>query len=150
MLIGSLAAARPTDRPPGPWRRYPSSPEGWGVKSPPCLPWRKVSTTYANSSLRNKWWKCKYIFAFRHFQLLMGYIYHFSKGCVCTKHSFNHPGCVYNQKCIFHPKGCVYNIASLSWLCTKPKTTLSLLKIDISVTSITEPMTYLLKRNGLP
>ena len=29
----SLAAARPTARPPGPWRQYPSSPEGWGVKS---------------------------------------------------------------------------------------------------------------------
>ena len=36
----SLAAARPTARPPvrpparppGPWRQYPSSPEGWGVK----------------------------------------------------------------------------------------------------------------------
>ena len=27
-----LAAARPTARPPGPWRQYPSSPEGWGVK----------------------------------------------------------------------------------------------------------------------
>ena len=29
----SLAAARPTARPPGPWRQYPSSPEGWGVKT---------------------------------------------------------------------------------------------------------------------
>ena len=28
----SLAAARPATRPPGPWRQYPSSPEGWGVK----------------------------------------------------------------------------------------------------------------------
>ena len=36
-----LAAARPTARPPvrppahppGPWRQYPSSPEGWGVKN---------------------------------------------------------------------------------------------------------------------
>ena len=25
--------ARPPARPPGPWRQYPSSPEGWGVKS---------------------------------------------------------------------------------------------------------------------
>ena len=24
---------QPTPRPPGPWRQYPSSPEGWGVKS---------------------------------------------------------------------------------------------------------------------
>ena len=24
--------ARPPARPPGPWRQYPSSPEGWGVK----------------------------------------------------------------------------------------------------------------------
>ena len=48
MGSASLAAARPTDRPParpparppvrpparppGPWRQYPSSPEGWGVK----------------------------------------------------------------------------------------------------------------------
>ena len=30
MGSASLAAARP----PGPWRQYPSSPEGWGVKSP--------------------------------------------------------------------------------------------------------------------
>ena len=28
----SLAAARQAARPPGPWRQYPSSPEGWGVK----------------------------------------------------------------------------------------------------------------------
>ena len=36
MGSASLAAARPTARPParppGPWRQYPSSPEGWGVK----------------------------------------------------------------------------------------------------------------------
>ena len=25
-------SARPPARPPGPWRQYPSSPEGWGVK----------------------------------------------------------------------------------------------------------------------
>ena len=25
--------ARPPARPPGPWRQYPSSPEGWGVKT---------------------------------------------------------------------------------------------------------------------
>ena len=29
----SLAAARQAARPPGLWRQYPSSPEGWGVKS---------------------------------------------------------------------------------------------------------------------
>ena len=28
----SLAAARPAARPPGPWRQYPSSPEGFGKK----------------------------------------------------------------------------------------------------------------------
>ena len=28
----SLAAACPPARPPEPWRQYPSSPEGWGVK----------------------------------------------------------------------------------------------------------------------
>ena len=33
MGSASLAAARPTAHPPGPWRQYPSSPEGWGVKS---------------------------------------------------------------------------------------------------------------------
>ena len=33
MGSASLAAARPTARPPGPWRQYLSSPEGWGVKS---------------------------------------------------------------------------------------------------------------------
>ena len=37
MGSASLAAARPTARPPasppGPWRQYPSSPEGWGVKT---------------------------------------------------------------------------------------------------------------------
>ena len=37
MGSASLAAARPADRPtnrpPGPWRQYPSSPEGWGVKT---------------------------------------------------------------------------------------------------------------------
>ena len=41
MCSASLAAARPTARPPvrpparppGPWRQYPSSPEGWGVKN---------------------------------------------------------------------------------------------------------------------
>ena len=32
MGSASLAAARPAARPPGPWRQYPSSPEGWGVK----------------------------------------------------------------------------------------------------------------------
>ena len=37
MGSASVAAARPTARPParppGPWRQYPSSPEGWGVKT---------------------------------------------------------------------------------------------------------------------
>ena len=37
MGSASLAAARPAAhppaRPPGPWRQYPSSPEGWGVKT---------------------------------------------------------------------------------------------------------------------
>ena len=32
MGSASLAAARPPARPPGPWRQYPSSTEGWGVK----------------------------------------------------------------------------------------------------------------------
>ena len=32
MGSASLAAARPAARPPGPWRQYPSSPKGWGVK----------------------------------------------------------------------------------------------------------------------
>ena len=32
MGSASLAAAWPPGRPPGPWRQYPSSPEGWGVK----------------------------------------------------------------------------------------------------------------------
>ena len=36
MGSASLAAARPAARPPGPWRQYPSSPEGWGVKSHWC------------------------------------------------------------------------------------------------------------------
>ena len=31
MGSASLAAARPIARPSGPWRQYPSSPEGWGV-----------------------------------------------------------------------------------------------------------------------
>ena len=35
MGSASLAAARPPARPPGPWRQYPSSPEGWGVKMIP-------------------------------------------------------------------------------------------------------------------
>ena len=30
MGSASLAAARQAARPPGPWRQYPSSPEGWG------------------------------------------------------------------------------------------------------------------------
>ena len=41
MGSASLAAARPAARPPGPWRQYPSSPEGWGVKRnwpQPCHP----------------------------------------------------------------------------------------------------------------
>ena len=33
MGSASLAAARPAARPPEPWRQYPSSPKGWGVKS---------------------------------------------------------------------------------------------------------------------
>ena len=33
MGAASLAAARPPAHPPGPWRQYPSSPEGWGVKT---------------------------------------------------------------------------------------------------------------------
>ena len=31
-LAAARPAARPPARPPGPWRQYPSSPEGWGVK----------------------------------------------------------------------------------------------------------------------
>ena len=33
MGSASLAAARPTARPPRPWQQYPSRPEGWGVTS---------------------------------------------------------------------------------------------------------------------
>ena len=33
MGSASLAAARPPARPPEPWRQYPSSPKGWGVKT---------------------------------------------------------------------------------------------------------------------
>ena len=33
MGSASLAAARPAARPPEPWRQYPSSPKGWGVKT---------------------------------------------------------------------------------------------------------------------
>ena len=33
-LAAARPAAHPPARPPGPWRQYPSSPEGWGVKSP--------------------------------------------------------------------------------------------------------------------
>ena len=29
------SGSRPPDRPPAPWRQYPSSPEGWGVKNDP-------------------------------------------------------------------------------------------------------------------
>ena len=32
MGSASLAAARQAARRPGPWRQYPSSPEGWGLK----------------------------------------------------------------------------------------------------------------------
>ena len=32
MGSASLAAAQPPARPPGLWRQYPSSPEGWGLK----------------------------------------------------------------------------------------------------------------------
>ena len=31
--MGSQVWQPPPNRPPGPWRQYPSSPEGWGVKS---------------------------------------------------------------------------------------------------------------------
>ena len=31
--MGSAFGSRPPTRPPGPWRQYPSSPEGWGVKN---------------------------------------------------------------------------------------------------------------------
>ena len=58
MGSASLAAARPTARPPvrpparppGPWRQYPSSPEGWGVKRVPltghCTKSSPVSVDY--------------------------------------------------------------------------------------------------------
>ena len=36
MGSASLAAARPPARPPEPWRQYPSSPKGWGVKTIYC------------------------------------------------------------------------------------------------------------------
>ena len=45
MGSASLAAARPA----GPWRQYPSSPEGWGVKS-------DITLQYQSSSCIPKWW----------------------------------------------------------------------------------------------
>ena len=38
MGSASLAAARPAAHPPEPWRQYPSSPKGWGVKRGPRSP----------------------------------------------------------------------------------------------------------------
>ena len=32
-MAAARPAAHPPARPPGPWRQYPSSPEGWGVKT---------------------------------------------------------------------------------------------------------------------
>ena len=34
---------QPRARPPGPWRQYSSSPEGWGVKSPGAQPFARAS-----------------------------------------------------------------------------------------------------------
>ena len=52
MGSASLAAARPTARPParppGPWRQYPSSPEGWGVKNRTLLD-NQVNTVAADA-----------------------------------------------------------------------------------------------------
>ena len=52
MGSASLAAARPAARPPthpparppGPWRQYPSSPEGWGVKMQPLITCYRLSS----------------------------------------------------------------------------------------------------------
>ena len=63
MGSASLAAARPAGRPParppGPWRQYPSSPEGWGVKTTiSSLKWQEIiSLPVANQchSILNHW-----------------------------------------------------------------------------------------------
>ena len=54
MGSASLAAARPAARPPGPWRQYPSSPEGWGVKSRFCLILQLVSVNIGYSIKRKR------------------------------------------------------------------------------------------------
>ena len=51
MGSASLAAARPTacpPAPPGPWRQYPSSPEGWGVKRLPNGAIRQQAISWGN------------------------------------------------------------------------------------------------------
>ena len=56
MCSASLAAARPTARqsacPPGPWRQYPSSPEGWGVKRG--FDWQHTTEEHLSSILQTK------------------------------------------------------------------------------------------------
>ena len=53
MGSASLAAARPAALPPGPWRQYPSSPEGWGVKSESW--WTKNNRNYITVFKNNGW-----------------------------------------------------------------------------------------------
>ena len=53
MGSASLAAARPAARPPGPWRQYPSSPEGWGVKRIHLM--QSIDTSLLSSTLSFHW-----------------------------------------------------------------------------------------------
>ena len=61
MGSASLAAARPAARPPahppGPWRQYPSSPEGWGVKTEISVFTRRSGMSGTGLTLLN--WVCK-------------------------------------------------------------------------------------------
>ena len=52
MGSATLAAARPAARPPGPWRQYPSSPEGWGVKTGIAINSLRPSDAYIHQETR--------------------------------------------------------------------------------------------------
>ena len=55
-LAAARPAARPPARPPEPWRQYPSSPKGWGVKrnwAQPCL--APCSAKTSTTTMQNKW-----------------------------------------------------------------------------------------------
>ena len=84
--------ARPPARPPGPWRQYPSSPEGWGVKRCDRRTDGQTDRRTENTIHRAAWSQLKTLYYF-YMKLIKLQDISMCNTCMeCLLNIFKHPG----------------------------------------------------------